>query len=152
MRLNYLQILFMLVIMMLASVVLAQDWSTSTTPFIGVWQGQWSEPRGYVYEARATFQVTNMRTFKGQINWVLLKSPRPEEQSKLGLTGIEFVRVTYDSISRVLTLEGYDKMDPHYILGLDKYKLIVAENAEVIGGLTYNHGDWQGKFFLTRIK
>ncbi|MGH8106553.1 MAG: hypothetical protein ACREO2_09550, partial [Arenimonas sp.] len=79
-----------------------------------------------------------------------LESPNAEDQVKLGMTGIEFVHGKYDPASRVLTFEGISKTDPNNILGLDKYKLLLADNDNVIGGITLNNGSWRGVFSLTR--
>ena len=124
----------------------AQD----ASPANGAWRGTWTEPSGFIYLAEMHLKVASDSTIDGYINWTLNKLPRPAEQSKLGLTGVEYVRGKYDPQSRVLTFEGYKKDDANGILGLDKYKLILADNDKVIGGITWNHGTWTALFSLVR--
>jgi len=118
-------------------------------PANGTWRGNWTEPSGYIYHAEVHLKATDS-TVDGSINWTLMKSPRTAEQSKLGLTGVEYVHGKFDPSSRVLTFEGYKKDDPNSILGLDKYKLILADNDKVMGGITWNHGSWTALLSLTR--
>jgi hypothetical protein len=115
-----------------------------------VWKGEWTNPIGHLYIAEMRLVVSKDGTIQGEILWTLKKSPRDNEQVKLGLTGVEFVSGKYDAASRVLTFSGYRKDDPDTILGLDQYKLLLAENEMVIGGITLNNGGWRGIFSLTR--
>ena len=118
----------------------------------GSWSGQWSSPDGFIYLAELHLESAGNGTVKGQINWILNRSPRTEEQSKLGLTGIEFVKGTYNPANKVLSIDGYSKTDPNSILGLDKYRLILAVNGAAIGGVTWNHGSWRGLLGLRRTE
>jgi len=47
-------------------------------------------------------------------------------------------------------VDGYDKTDPNQILGLDKYRLILADNSAALGGITWDHGPWRGLLGLAR--
>jgi hypothetical protein len=114
------------------------------------WNGTWVNAIGHIYIAELHLKVSVDGTITGKIDWTLQKSPREAEQSKLGLTGVEYVSGKYDAASRVLSFDGYSKDDPNIILGLDRYKLLLAENNSVIGGITYNNGSWLGIFSLTR--
>jgi len=116
----------------------------------GAWRGPWTSPSGYLYLADMHLTVAADSTIEGYINWTLKKSPNYSEISKLGQSGVEYIRGKYDPQSRVLTFAGYKKDDPNTILGLDKYKLIYAENNKVIGGITWNHGAWTATFSLVR--
>lgn len=118
--------------------------------FVGSWQGEWSNPNGYIYVADMQLTAGSDGSILGRIHWTLKQSPVAGEQTRLGMTGTEFVSGTYDSSSRVLSFEGIGKTDPHTILGLDKYRLLLAENSNVIGGITFNNGNWRGVFSLTR--
>jgi hypothetical protein len=118
--------------------------------FVGDWQGEWSNPDGHIYIADMQLTAASDGSVLGKIQWTLKQSPLTEEQSKLGKTGVEFVSGSYDPGSRVLTFEGISKTDPDNILGLDKYKLLLADNSNVIGGITWNNGNWRGVFSLTR--
>jgi hypothetical protein len=116
----------------------------------GTWSGQWSNPAGVIYFAEVHLEAAGNGPVEGQIDWTLMKSARAQDQSKLGLTGVEFVKGKYDQASRVLTIDGYSKTDPNSILGLDKYRLIMAENGAALGGTTWNYGPWSGLFGLQR--
>lgn len=119
-------------------------------PLDGTWGGIWLSPSGYVYLAEMRLKVDNSGSLEGEIKWILKESPRAEEQSKLGMTGTEFVRGSFDAKNRLVSFDGYRKDDPNQILGLDKYRLILAENGIVLGGITWNHGAWTGLFSLSR--
>lgn len=118
--------------------------------FVGSWQGEWSNPNGYIYIADMQLTAASDGSILGRIHWILKQSPRADEQAKLGMSGIEFVSGTYDTDSRLLSFDGISKTDPNNILGLDKYRLLLAENSNVIGGITLNNGSWRGVFLLTR--
>jgi hypothetical protein len=117
-----------------------------------VWSGKWTDQIGYLYIAEMHLAVSNDGTVEGEIKWLLKQSPRDYEQAKLGLTGIEFVRGKYNAANRVLSFAGYKKNDPDTILGLDQYKLFLAENEMFIGGITYDNGTWGGLFSVSRTK
>ncbi len=120
--------------------------------FVGNWQGEWSNPSGYIYMANMQLTAASDGSILGKIHWILKQSPQADEQSKLDTSGTEFLRVTYDANSRVLIFEGVSKTDPNNILGLDKYRLLLAENDNVLGGITWNNGTWRGVFSLTRVE
>ena len=146
-----LRVLFLLALVLFPLISWAED-TVHTIP-IGTWQGEWSNTGGYVYVAEMVLHGPRdgkIGKVEGYINWILRKSPRAEEQSKIGSAGTEYVRGTYDPVNRLLSLDGYDKTDPNNILGLDKYRLVFAENGKVLGGITWNNGNWQGKIFLMR--
>ncbi len=150
MKRNALGILFWFALSLFPGLVAAQDDAQAIASPAGVWEGAWISPKGYLYQAKMRLQTVSGGKIEGQIDWTLRKSPRLEEQAKLGFTGVEFVRGSYDPASRVLSFDGYAKTDPDLILGLDKYRLLLAENGKALGGLTWNNGSWQGQFFATR--
>ena len=118
--------------------------------FVGNWQGEWSNPSGYIYIADMQLTATSDGKILGKIHWTLKQSPNADEQAKLGMSGTEFVSGIYDADSRALSFDGVSKTDPNNILGLDKYRLLLAENSNVMGGITWNNGSWRGVFSLTR--
>ena len=148
-KLRTLLILLSLLFIPLASFALGES---TPSQIRGTWSGQWSNPGGFLFTGVMTLAPTGNRTVEGQINWTLNRSPRAELQPKQGMTGIEFVRGSYDPVSRVLSLEGYAKNDPNIILGLDKYRMILSENGAAIGGVTWDNGSWRGLFGLLRIE
>lgn len=114
------------------------------------WRGKWLSDKGYLYSATVRLRVDQDFSVDGQIAWVLERSPRAEEQPKLGLGATEYVRGKFFPQARVLRIEGYRKDDPHGVIGLDKYHLVIADNDRVLGGITWNHGDWGGLITLIR--
>ena len=67
-----------------------------------VWQGTWTADN-FIYEAQLHLIPGAMNTVDGYIRWTLRRSPRANEQSRLGLKGIEYVRGTYLPRGRVLS-------------------------------------------------
>ncbi len=143
--------IFLLGVGIFPATVAAQSVSaTEAAEIAGPWHGRWTAPGGWLYEANMSLQVSGSGATTGQINWTLRKSPRPEEQGKLGMTGVESIRGNYFANSGTLILEGYEKNDPNGILGLDKYRLVVGDTHRTMAGVTRHHNDWTSQFFLTR--
>jgi len=124
--------------------------ATEQAELAGPWQGRWTAPEGWIYEAVINLQVGGSGATSGEINWTLRKSPRPAEQGKVGMTGVELVRGNYYANVGAFILEGYEKKDPNGILGLDKYRLVVSDNRKTMGGITRHHNAWTGQFLLSR--
>src|SRR3989304_154397 len=82
-------------------------------------RGRWTRPRGHVYAAYFTLEIKPDGAAQGAITWTLVKSPRENEQAKLGRTGVEHVRGRFAAGCRGLTLEGWRKDAPDATLGLD---------------------------------
>jgi hypothetical protein len=116
----------------------------------GPWHGFWTSPEGYLYEAVMNLRPGDGGAVEGEINWTLRKSPRPAEQAKLGMTGVEFVRGTYYGATGTLKVDGYRKTDPNTILGLDKYRLVVSDDSRTLGGITWSADRWSGQILLKR--
>jgi hypothetical protein len=124
--------------------------ATEQAEMAGPWHGRWTAPEGWIYEAAISLRVNGTGATSGEINWTLRKTPRPAEQGKVGMTGVESVRGNYYANTGALILEGYEKNDPNGILGLDKYRLIVSENHRTMAGVTRHHNAWNSQFFLSR--
>lgn len=115
----------------------------------GPWRGVWLSDT-FTYEAEMTLAAAPGGKVEGTIRWTLRKSPRANEQNKLGRTGVEHVRGEFHPAQGLLVVEGYRKDDPDGILGLDRYRLAVGENRQTMAGVTRDHGTWKGRFFLRR--
>ena len=122
---------------------------TDQTALTGPWQGVWTG-RGFEYEGEMRLKVGSAGEVDGAIQWVLRASPREAEKKKIGMKGTEYVRGRFIPEFGLLVLEGYRKDDPDVVLGLDKYRLVVSENRGAVGGITLNHGQWDGRFYLHR--
>lgn len=123
----------------------------------GPWQGLWTshskESSGYVYQAELHTKLAANNIVEGHINWVLKQTPPDSHLAKkLNATATEFVKGKFDPANRLLILDGVKKDDQHEIIALDKYRLILAENNRVIGGITSSHNTWQGLISLSLKK
>jgi hypothetical protein len=133
-----------------ASVALAQSvGGPSPAALAGTWHGDWTGDQ-FRYEAAMALNVDAAGNVGGSIRWVLRVSPKPDLAAKVGHNGVEYVRGKYYAETATLVLEGYRKDDPDNILGLDKYRLVVSPGGETMGGITENHGPWNGRIFLAR--
>jgi hypothetical protein len=116
----------------------------------GPWRGVWTSGE-HEYQAELDFTLENSGRVQGQIRWMLVRSPDHEQQANIGQRGTEFVEGQFDIDTGVLTLRGTRLEDPHRILGVDEYRLVVSPNGQYIVGLTADHGSWRGRMELTRF-
>ena len=115
----------------------------------GSWHGDWTSPEGFRYEADMQLTVDKDNNVTGEIHWTLRKSPRSEEQERVGLTGVEHVKGAFAPGARVLRMEGTSLDDPKHILGMDKYRLLLSDDGTRLGGSTSNHGSWPPRWLPT---
>jgi hypothetical protein len=142
---SFVRLLFLTLLVCLPlSPLLAGD----TNKLNGTWRGPSTDPKGILFFAEMHIKVAPDGTLAGDIHWTLKKLPRENEQTKIGLTATEFIRGRFDTQCRVFSFEGYRKDDPNSIIALDKYRLVLADNNSVMGGVTRNLGNWQGLFSL----
>lgn len=117
----------------------------------GPWWGAWTNSAGdYEYRAELSISVQPDGRASGKIVWTLVRSPRPQEQAKLGLQGVEYVEGTYDMETRAVNLAGRRRDDPHNIIGLDSYRFTISKDGRQVSGATYDHGTWGGRIDLER--
>lgn len=117
----------------------------------GPWHGFW-KAENYLYEAEMKLDVGADGSIEGAIDWTLRETSDTSLKDRIGRSGTEHVRGQFLPEPGILTFEGVSKDDPDGILGLDKYRLLLAPNRKSIGGLTDNHGDWRGQFFLELVE
>jgi hypothetical protein len=119
----------------------------------GPWRGTWTTGAnpGYEYQAHLDYTLENSGRVTGQFGWMLVQSPRHEEQGKIGARAVEYVEGEFDIAAGSLTLRGTRKDDPHSIIGLDVYRLAVSPNGQYIVGVTSDNDTWQGRLALTRF-
>ena len=120
--------------------------SAQTGDLLGDWLGEWTNPDGHKFSCVLHIAETDSGQLQAEFVWRIDKSPRSWEQSKLGLTGKEFAKGSYEKETRKVLLNGYRKEDPNYIIGIDKYKLQLNKAGTFLEGKTWNHGTWEGKF------
>lgn len=144
-------LLALLLGLLIAGPAVAQTEKPLTTADIsGTWQDEWTSARGFLYSAVLNLRVSPDGLATGSFTWTLKRSPRPEEQAKLGLGATEHVSGRTNTTARTVTLAGTRKDDPHTIIGLDRYKMVVSDDGRVMGGITWNHSDWLGQIILRR--
>ena len=86
--------------------------------------------------------------------WTLRKAGKdalPEMAAKVGMTGKESVTGEMKA-EGFFVLRGVAKEDPNDIVSLDQYRLALADNGDVIGGITRNNGPWTGQLIAVRAK
>jgi hypothetical protein len=116
----------------------------------GPWRGVWTTLDGqYEYQAELNFVTEMGGHVTGQIRWMLVRTPRPEQQADIGARGTEFIEGTFES-NGALTVRGVRLDDPHHILGMDDYRLMASPDGHYIAGISSENGTWQGRMDLTR--
>jgi hypothetical protein len=118
----------------------------------GPWRGVWTAPGPYEYQAEMVIHEDDNGHVLGQINWMLVRTPNPEEQSKISDRGIEYVEGQYDPTLHALSLEGTRVDDPHHILGPDVYRMIVTDDGQYMLGATQNGTTWAGRIELQNYR
>lgn len=116
----------------------------------GPWRGTWTGGAGAEFQAELNFTMDLQGRAQGQFTWMLVQSPRHEDQAKIGLRGVEHVEGAFDIQTGVLTLRGVRTDDPHGVIGADVYRLIASPNGQYIVGMSQD-GDWRGRIELTRF-
>lgn len=116
----------------------------------GAWTGTWSTPEGYLYDGMLEVAPDLHGALDTRILWTLRRSPRADEQAKLGLSGYELVRGSWDG--RLVHLQGYGVIDENRILGQDTYRLVLSDDGNTLGGMTRDHGTWNGACFFKRVR
>jgi hypothetical protein len=132
--------------------IFAAIWDVSAlaqNPASGPWRGVWSKP-GFEYQAQLAFTTQKADYVQGRFTWMLVQTPRAEEQAKIGMRGVEYVEGTFDAATGALTLRGTKLDDPNRILGTDSYRLIMSPDGRYIVGLTGAQGTWEGRIELKR--
>lgn len=134
------------------------DQATKTNPAntlfkpSGVWKGNWTSEKGGLSEAEMTLNDEGANQISGFIVWTLQRSVNPNKSEKVGMKAVEYVQGTYDPLTRVISVTGYEKKDPNDLIVLDSYKLSLSENNNELRGSTRNQGKWSGNLKLERAK
>jgi len=113
------------------------------------WAGTWTNPRGSVFFAEVQVEPVSRDSVAARFRWTLLRSP--QENAKLGRSATEFARGRYDPTSQLLLLQGYRKEDPDTVIGLDGYRLLVANGGDALVGITDDGGTGEGRFSARRV-
>jgi hypothetical protein len=140
-----------LLLLLVALLVVLAPHAGPAQPGPSKWWGQWTSPSGFLYLAEIALEIRPDGTAEAAITWTLAASPRESELQKLGTKGIEYVRGRFDKASGVLSLDGYRKEDPSQVIGLDHYRLVIAENHRALAGISSNRGDWLGRLWAVRV-
>jgi hypothetical protein len=117
----------------------------------GPWRGVWTTPEHYEYQAELDFTVAMGGQVTGQIRWMLVQSPQHEQQTKIGMRGVEYVEGTFSQDYGILNLRGVRVDDPQHVIGPDQYRFAVSPNGQYLVGMSANNGAWDGRIELTRF-
>lgn len=121
-----------------------------------IFKGSFEHPK---FKFLATFYIDDIAEessagtaeVTGKIVWQLEKSPHADEQSKIGLTAIEYVSGKFIPQTNLLEVGGYAIDDPNTLnIAQDKYvlKLTKTDGTEELHGGTTAHTDGLGEVTL----
>lgn len=108
----------------------------------GNWTGDWSGKGGSYFTARVQLSETDGRV-EGQIVWTLERSTNPKKMYKAGSVATEYVRGTFDPITRRVFLAGYRKDDPNNIVIYDNYRMVHSADSKNLTGTSKNNGNFR---------
>ncbi len=126
--------------------------SNDAAALAGPWRGVWTgagQPQS-IYQGEMSLTLGADNRVQGQIHWMLVQAPTPDLQAKIGARGVEYVEGVFDPVTRSLALEGVRLDDPSQILGVDVYRLVIADNNAVIVGITRDGDTWNGRLEMSR--
>lgn len=126
--------------------------SADAAALAGPWRGVWTgggRPQS-IYQGEMSLALGADNRVTGQINWMLVQAPSPDLQVKIGARGVEYVEGVFDPVTRSLALEGVRLDDPSQILGVDLYRLVIADSNTVIVGITRDGDAWTGRLEFNR--
>lgn len=110
------------------------------------WIGTWTDSSGYIYNGVLALTVGEDGALEGTITWTLRRAPIGSlEETKVGLSAVEHVRGTYSPTIGALTFSGYAVDDTNALIGMDVYRLAIADDGSRIVGLTWANGPWDGR-------
>lgn len=100
-------------------------------------KGAWYGDDGYVFTFTSLLSyATNGTAVDGVLNWTLKSTPTGSPLSnRIGNSAREFVRGTFDPVSRRLDLSGY-MVDDESLLSTDVYRITVAADGKTLSGIT----------------
>lgn len=115
------------------------------------YNGSWTKILStYQFDFDLVLEVNESNQVEGYFVWELVEYDKYNTlsieyyENKVGMTGTEYVKGTYDPTTQEYKLEGYKKDDPNVIIGLDVYQLKVDDEGN-IGGTTSANGTWFGR-------
>ena len=126
-------------------------WTTSPTDIVTTWQGEWKSRQGFHFGFAMELRAAPDGTADGEISWQLLAAPvgNPLE-TRIGATGIEYVKGHFDRAAGIATIDGYRVSDPT-LLGMDSYRFQIKSDKSSFIGMTKNYGRWEAQTFGTVI-
>lgn len=99
----------------------------------GNWDGEWSDSKG-TFSCELKLVQDSQNKMSGSIVWTLRKTRLAGFQKRIGLSGIEHVTGTFQQSERLLNLRGYRKNDPHVLIALDRYRLVLSPDGSTLAG------------------
>ena len=113
--------------------------------------GDWTKINTtYSFEFDLTLNIKEDNKVEGYFHWKVVQYDKKNKlsqdyyENKIGKTATEYVSGTYIPSEQKYYLKGYEKDDPHSIIGIDTYE-ITEDKKGNIGGPTNANGSWQGR-------
>jgi hypothetical protein len=125
------------------SKLVAQSLNTKLTG--GPWSGRWDGNDGSIFSFTMQLSADSSNRVTGKIQWKMLATSNSSQRSKIGLTAIEYVSGTYDSVTRSAELKGQNSDDPNGVISLDEYRISFDSRMKSLEGKTRNNGNWKGE-------
>jgi hypothetical protein len=118
------------------------------------YEGEWTENgKTTLFKGLMKLEVTGDK-IKGEIIWTFLAADSSNLQSvqfysnKKGFIGIEYFTGIIDWMTKDILFEGYQKDDPHNVIGTDRYYAKFSSQLNFIYGKTWSNGENNGLLFL----
>lgn len=115
------------------------------------WEGDWEGINGFVFDLKMDIRATSETQFEGAIEWTVVNYPasRRDYYGKRGKKAIEYIKGTAQGQS--VYFKGYARKDPHNIIALDEYRLVLDCEKPSLTGITKHHGTWKATFFAVKM-
>lgn len=120
-------------------------WSAPTPALITTWQGDWKSRNGFHFGFAMELRAAPDGQADGEISWQLLAAPPGNPlESRVGATGVEFVKGQFDRASGIALIAGYSVSDPT-LLGTDTYRFQIRPDKSTFIGMSKDYGRWEAQ-------
>lgn len=108
------------------------------------WKGEWRGEDGHRFSFELLLNFHDGKQGNGHFIWTLTHAPMGSSvASRVGQSGIEHVRGSYDATIRELKLQGF-RLEHDNLLSLDAYRVTVAVGGRSFSGFSRSHsGRWR---------
>ena len=131
---------------------------TSLRAQTSYYAGEWTVVnKQELFKCVMQLRIKNKTTVTAKLIWTYLSTDSTSAelmdiyQGKKGKRGMEIVEGTYDKATNDIYFTGVKKIDPHNVIGLDKYTLKLSADKKAIYGKTDSNGQDNGLFYAHRM-